>query len=1177
MKENYELPQQIIDAYNNKNLVIFIGAGISRLMGCKGWDKLSNDLIEKIYNFADASQILASDLSPKEKITIAFYKAEKDNRLDDFYNKMRESFIPNPDSVDIYQYIVKFNCIFVTTNADGLLEKHCMSHKSTTICKAENLAANGYPYLYYAHGRLGNGDSEDLKTLIFTTKDYLKKYNDNEYINFLKRIFNDYTVLFLGYGLNEFELLDHIISKGKSNINNTNYINHYILEGFCSQHEALIEAKKSYYKSLGIGLLTYCQDEDGYNRQYDIISNWVTQINSCTYNSSDTINELKMIAKTFDNNKLELKRICTELDPDNKIFLKYFLNNLKSSNYYFEYLSFLWKEKIVSIQDIPSINKTNNEFTSPYWGFLQCLVEILSINRNDTKLQQLSCNIVKESIKHIINDCDLFSNFNVKRNIIDVVLLLNEKIIDTDLIDSILSFDEDGFNMDVIGSQICKSDYSWLNWEKSIVTQVLSYVFTLKNENDSVRSNVQDFNFEEIYHKIKDRITPSIKKEITLHIINTIFQAIDTDDYYYGESFDTQFIYHNEVVSSMHKILTDLLKNFQISNSEMIKLAEKSRTKITVQFILNLCLLNNCNISILKEFEKNPLSLYGVSCDYYRFLESKKELNSAETEIIKEQLQNAEFDFDPNNENDQKYIITCKLELLSKLKDKSEEFQALYDNLINHAHYTITDFEENALRRIPTVSFYNPLDDLDKSLILNKTLKKSFDIISDKKNVSQIFYIREQFEYIIDQYLVKNKIDDIFSLVDEHFEEKYRYVIISILTHEKYIKYYIFDSTLKIIESIIKKTSLKPDNEIEVIFRKNIITLLEYFFQKLKDKKVIFELCLLIDKLLFFQTKTTECTYLSESETYLCMINDGETKLYMLMFNIIASLKNTKDFEYLFNEFKNITTKKIKCNNPAFLNALYFNMQQCIYINKDWANHIFQNQPDATNLSKLLGLACMGSNYIIDILLNAMVKNIKSIFSNQNIDKQLNNIMIQFLVSSYMFEKINEATYSNVLETINESNYYVVFNAIVNQKSNDIKISKSDTFKTTFDIIKNKINEYKTYVKIISNAKSLPEFDNEIWHIITDCLNELKDKVPWFNSEDIFKNGACDSEDFINCLLVYIKSFSIRNFDIFKSIIDELIKINKKDKAIELCNTLIYRGVFIEESRNIINKIKKTR
>ena len=72
MKENYELPQQIIDAYNNKNLVIFIGAGISRLMGCKGWDKLSNDLIEKIYNFADASQILASDLSPKEKITIAF-------------------------------------------------------------------------------------------------------------------------------------------------------------------------------------------------------------------------------------------------------------------------------------------------------------------------------------------------------------------------------------------------------------------------------------------------------------------------------------------------------------------------------------------------------------------------------------------------------------------------------------------------------------------------------------------------------------------------------------------------------------------------------------------------------------------------------------------------------------------------------------------------------------------------------------------------------------------------------------------------------------------------------------------------------------------------------------------------------------------------------------------------
>ncbi|MBK7867917.1 MAG: hypothetical protein IPJ75_13605 [Ignavibacteriales bacterium] len=44
-----EVPTQIIEAYNQKKLVIFIGAGVSRLVGCKGWDQLAQELIEACY------------------------------------------------------------------------------------------------------------------------------------------------------------------------------------------------------------------------------------------------------------------------------------------------------------------------------------------------------------------------------------------------------------------------------------------------------------------------------------------------------------------------------------------------------------------------------------------------------------------------------------------------------------------------------------------------------------------------------------------------------------------------------------------------------------------------------------------------------------------------------------------------------------------------------------------------------------------------------------------------------------------------------------------------------------------------------------------------------------------------------------------------------------------------
>jgi RAB protein geranylgeranyltransferase component A len=70
-----KIPEGIIQSVNNKNLAIFIGAGVSRLLGCKGWNDLANNLLDLCVknNYIEKKErdvILQED--NKKKITISY-------------------------------------------------------------------------------------------------------------------------------------------------------------------------------------------------------------------------------------------------------------------------------------------------------------------------------------------------------------------------------------------------------------------------------------------------------------------------------------------------------------------------------------------------------------------------------------------------------------------------------------------------------------------------------------------------------------------------------------------------------------------------------------------------------------------------------------------------------------------------------------------------------------------------------------------------------------------------------------------------------------------------------------------------------------------------------------------------------------------------------------------------
>jgi uncharacterized protein (DUF2132 family) len=44
------IPKEISEAVNNEYLAIFIGAGVSRLIGCMGWDQLAQNLVNRCFS-----------------------------------------------------------------------------------------------------------------------------------------------------------------------------------------------------------------------------------------------------------------------------------------------------------------------------------------------------------------------------------------------------------------------------------------------------------------------------------------------------------------------------------------------------------------------------------------------------------------------------------------------------------------------------------------------------------------------------------------------------------------------------------------------------------------------------------------------------------------------------------------------------------------------------------------------------------------------------------------------------------------------------------------------------------------------------------------------------------------------------------------------------------------------
>jgi len=275
-----DIPQEIIDAVNDKNLLVFIGAGVSRIVGGPSWEGLAHKLIGACYaeggdgiSYFECEEVKKN--SPKKIISIA----KRILGPSHYREKIKEFLKADSKKLEqypIYDYIYKLRAIYLTTNIDDVFDsKFRETHLKLT---PKSLKAEDIQPLMLCHI---HGSVKSLEPVILTVGEYLEHYSPekNSWVeDLLVPLFSRNVVLFIGYGMEEVEVLENLIRQSKSIISRA--FKKYILLPFYSANQNVFRHEKNFYKEFNVETIGYSIDKKGYLQLFDVMKHWQEKINN---------------------------------------------------------------------------------------------------------------------------------------------------------------------------------------------------------------------------------------------------------------------------------------------------------------------------------------------------------------------------------------------------------------------------------------------------------------------------------------------------------------------------------------------------------------------------------------------------------------------------------------------------------------------------------------------------------------------------------------------------------------------------------------------------------------------------------------------------------------------------------------------------------------------------------
>lgn len=764
------MPESVYEAINNRNLIIFLGAGVSRLAGLPSWRGLAEELIDKCkeYGYMDDCEcdLLKTKIDDSKKlITIAYQTFIKDDKEKVFYEIFSDLLTPTKEIPDnakkIFKFCEKSDSLILTTNADKILDDYY--HKRLVISDINDFNDIEYkfPFLIKIHGTI-----DKPETLVFTTQQYLKRYSNNIYKEFLKNIFKNHCVLFIGYGLGEFEILEYLLD---DDINNGNI---YVINDYYSYEYCVKKNLDIYYKSININQIAYNKDKNGFNQLPLILEKWTNVVENDTLVNKNIITKIDEILSAVKNDY--------DLEYQYPKLLHLIKQSIPMENHFFSTVSrcetaYLWTKKIVTeIVNNPDTVILASQCQKD--GIDSCItpintnvIKILEILLGNSKTREGIMPYVKNYIECIVS-YSIKNKDNIERvlwyNILSLFTKLPENCIGNK-IDTLFNCVNENNEIRYTFFILYREDSNFLSWDEgSIITAVYYQILSIIKRNNDISNTLFYKNIECVVEKICNEKGKIIFKKIDEFLrdernkLNLTFMSIGAISKFAlnrGSAKNIEillYLFKKFIEKCSYTLVSDILGEEIYENA----------TPIINKFIVYSW---SCHfVSIEKIMESNRLNPFCKSylfSDMYCLIENNiSKYCDADYENTYKLLSESNLGLDENSEsvNNRKQGIIL---LLSKRNSKFKSMlnQEIEDELDSIDFYNLNSVINPNKRSIRLDDDYERINTFNFSTIkeINEYLSqnKSFSIykLADyiAKNDDIIYRDIDEIKNIPDQYL----------------------------------------------------------------------------------------------------------------------------------------------------------------------------------------------------------------------------------------------------------------------------------------------------------------------------------------------------------------------------------------------------------------------------------------
>jgi hypothetical protein len=307
---------ELHQAAKDDNIILFLGAGLAKMYGCLLWSEMAKELSEvllkkKIISYAQ-EDILSREsvVDPRKVISICYSLCKNKKQKLTIYNDTIKNTIrikekENNNLKEIYELVFSINPkAYLTTNLDLGIKKYssmylnpnqkifnCTLPDDQGVIKEIEFQIFKDGNIVYLHG-----NSEKIESSILTVEKYLEYYSDKE--NFLRNLFLniDGFIVFIGYGLTEWDVIEKIYKIYKSNKESfKKQITGCLLTPVFTHEITKFKLEQSYYESFGIKSIPYLIDDEGHKSLKRVLENLKKALDKTRPTTYDIFKEIEEI------------------------------------------------------------------------------------------------------------------------------------------------------------------------------------------------------------------------------------------------------------------------------------------------------------------------------------------------------------------------------------------------------------------------------------------------------------------------------------------------------------------------------------------------------------------------------------------------------------------------------------------------------------------------------------------------------------------------------------------------------------------------------------------------------------------------------------------------------------------------------------------------------------------